>query len=383
VEQTLKNRMIEMFLFDTCTHKCAYCHYAESGKVLDGSQMKPYRDPAFIDQIVGFFIRRTTKFEKWTINLTGGEPLLMPNLRRFVDVIGEHGNRVAYNTALLVGESHPGYQYLLESVCHTEYIMASFHPEAEAIEDRYFSRLEELKKAGHSVIMRFVGHPARLHRLDELAARCRDLDIAIHATTLFSPEYPAAYTAQEKAEIMRHATSLSQIIQIEGGIDTAATRCTAGSALISVDMRTGEITPCISVRYPVIGNIYEDELRLFERPIACPRAGEISCICDVHFQQGIVEGANDRENFEREKRGYAAPIALDELRREFDKRHLLSAQPPDIGQTSTAGLLALDTEVVKAAFERNSDYFKTGYAENNHPEFKRRQFPHSPWKKGS
>ena len=256
----MTTRIVEMFLFDTCTHKCAYCHFAESGKVLDGSQIKPYRDPAFIDNIVNFFNRRTTAADKWLVTLTGGEPLLMPNLGRFVDSLAASGNKVAYYSALLVGEKHPNYCYLLESARHTDYIMASFHPEAEAIEDPFFGRLKQLKRAGHNVILRFVGHPARLHRLDELAARCRDLDIAIHATTLFSPEYPAAYTAEEKATILRHATSLSQIIQIEGGLDTAATRCTAGLALIAIDMRTGKITPCISVQFPVIGNIYEDRL---------------------------------------------------------------------------------------------------------------------------
>ncbi len=51
-------RVVEMFLFDTCTHKCAYCHFAETGKVLDASQVKPYRDPAFIDQVVEFFNSR-------------------------------------------------------------------------------------------------------------------------------------------------------------------------------------------------------------------------------------------------------------------------------------------------------------------------------------
>jgi len=174
-------RIVEMFLFDTCTHKCAYCHFAESGKVLDGSQIKPYRDPAFIDKIVNFFNRRTTAADKWLVTLTGGEPLLMPNLGRLVDGLGARGNKVAYYSALLIGE------------------------------------------------------------------------------------------------------------------------------------------------------------------IGCPRAGEISCICDIHFQQGINEGANDRKNFEREKRSYAAPIALDELRHELDKRHIFfSAQPPDIGQTKTGGFLALE-----------------------------------------
>ncbi len=97
-------RTVEMFLFDTCTHKCAYCHYAESGKVLDSSQMKPYRDPAFIDRIVFFLNVRSDDNNKWLITLTGGEPLLMPNLSRFASGIASRGNKLAFYTALLIGE---------------------------------------------------------------------------------------------------------------------------------------------------------------------------------------------------------------------------------------------------------------------------------------
>ncbi len=81
----MRYRTVEFFLFDTCTHKCAYCHFAESGKVLDSSQLNPYRDPEFIDRIVAFFSKRTTAEQKWLITLTGGEPLLTPNLSRFLD----------------------------------------------------------------------------------------------------------------------------------------------------------------------------------------------------------------------------------------------------------------------------------------------------------
>jgi organic radical activating enzyme len=372
----MKHRFAEMILFDTCTHKCAYCHFAESGKVLDNSQINPFRDPAFIDLITGFFNRRTTESDKWTITLTGGEPLLMPNLRRFVDALGTHGNKVAYYTALLIGENHPAYQYLLESARYTDYIIASFHHEAEAIEDEFFDRVKRLKQAGHSIIFRLVGHPSRLHRLDELAARCREINVAFNPITLFSPDFPKSYSAEEKAAILRFATSISQIIQIEGGLDTTTTRCTAGSALISIDMRTGRIKPCISVHNPEIGNIYDDTLDLFERPIACPGAGKVSCTCEIHFQQGIVAGADDQKHFEREKRGYVAPVALNQLKREIDEGRLrFSTCLPGIGQTKTAGLLSLETSEVKAAHAKHRSYFEGAYAAENHPEFKLRQFP--------
>jgi organic radical activating enzyme len=145
--------------------------------------MRPYRDPEFIDQIIAFFAKRTTDLDKWLLTLTGGEPLLMPNLARFLDGLARDGNRVAFYTAMLVGESHPSFQYLLKSGhLVVDYIMASFHPEAEEIEDAFFARLQRLKAAGNKVIFRLVGHPDRLHRLDELARKCEEIGVAFHVT---------------------------------------------------------------------------------------------------------------------------------------------------------------------------------------------------------
>jgi organic radical activating enzyme len=74
-------RAAEVYLFDTCTLKCGYCHLAESGKVLKAADLERYRDPAYIDRVTAFFNRRTTNSQKWNLMLTGGEPLLMPNFR--------------------------------------------------------------------------------------------------------------------------------------------------------------------------------------------------------------------------------------------------------------------------------------------------------------
>jgi organic radical activating enzyme len=371
----MQYKVAEVFLFDTCTHKCAYCHYAESGKVLDSSQIKPYRDPAFIDLIVGFFSKRTSDEQKWLVTLTGGEPLLMPNLARFVDGLGRNGNKVAFYTALLLGEKHPSFRYLMNGGAPiTDYLMVSFHPEAEEIEDQFFERVRLLKQVGHNVIFRFVAHPDRIDRLDELCDKCRALDIAFHPTPLFSPDYPQAYSMKERETLYRYLSSFSQVIQFENGIDTTGTKCSAGAQIIAVDMRTGDITPCISVFEPVLGNIYEDELDLFKNDISCPRAG-ISCICDIHFQQGIVRGADDTAFFAREKRGFVDPIDAVSMREQLEANQLrFSKAVPGVGQTGTARFLALDTEVVKQAYNGNREFLTGSYSERNHPEFRSRQF---------
>lgn len=304
-------RLAEVYLFDTCTMKCGYCWLAESGRVADASQLAPYRRTEHIDQLAAFFNSRTTPQEAWTLLLTGGEPLLMPNLGRLCSDLFRHGNKVAFYTSLFVDEGQANFQFLRDSdPADVDYLMASFHPEAEADEDAWFRKVEMLKRAGHKVFIRFVGHPERLHRLEDLSKKCQDLDVAFYAASLLSNRYPAAYTAPQRERLSSHFASTSQLIQLMGGIDTRSTRCVAGSKIIAVDLRTGNITPCISVSSPSLGNIYEDRLTLYSTDIACPEPG-INCMCDVHYQQDILTGVSDSTGFAQLKQGFAPPQRRD------------------------------------------------------------------------
>lgn len=94
-------RSSEVYLFDTCTLKCGYCHLAETGKVPKSADLDPYRDRAYIDRVTSFFCKRTSDTQKCNLMLTGGEPLLMPNFRAFCENLFEKGNRVSLYTALV------------------------------------------------------------------------------------------------------------------------------------------------------------------------------------------------------------------------------------------------------------------------------------------
>jgi hypothetical protein len=177
-------RLAEVSMFDTCTHRCGYCWLAESGQVLDFQQLERFRSTEWIDSVAGFFNSRSTASAKWLTQLSGGEPLIAPNLDRLCNALFERGNRAAFYTALLVGRNHPGFRFLLSvSAPAVDYVMASFHPEAELDEVRYFEKLTALKDAGHRMFLRFVGHPGRPGRLEYLAERCARLDIRFLPTT--------------------------------------------------------------------------------------------------------------------------------------------------------------------------------------------------------
>jgi organic radical activating enzyme len=345
-------RVAEVYMFDTCTHKCGYCWLAESGQVLDAEQLAPYRSPDFIDQVARFFTSRTSEAELWLVQLTGGEPLLAPNLDRLCDQLIEAGNSVAFYTALLLGEKHPSYRWLLKHPYPaTDYVMGSFHPEAELDEERHFRKYRALKEAGHRVFFRFVGHPSRLERLEHYADRCRELDICFYPTTLFSRSYPGAYTDQERARLRSFFTSRSQDIQLEGGVDTTASTCWAGSRNIAIDLRTGDITPCVTVDGPVIGNLFDDRLELATQPLPCPKPG-IGCMCDVHFQQNIVVGAEDDDLFERQAAGYVDPASLGRGFLAGERRRLITKGLPMYrGNETTMGDVQDDSRLIYSLAE--------------------------------
>lgn len=296
-------------LFATCTLKCGYCALAETGQVLDGRQLQHYKDKDFIERSARFFNSRTTDDEKWQLLFTGGEPLIAPNLDVLCRKLFEAGNRVAFYTSLHVGPNHAGWKLLLESSYpEVDYIMASLHPEAEQWEDTFFERVLALKERGHKVFVRFVGHPKRLHRLDELEEKCRELDVCFFPTALLTDHYPRAYDDLERATLARHFSSLTQYIQLEGGIDTTDVNCYAGGKIIGVDLQSGNITPCITMAEPIIGNVHRDELSLTAGAKPCPKKG-INCVCDIHYEQDIVIGAEDGEYFDRQKMGFVSSLA--------------------------------------------------------------------------
>mgnify|MGYP001181328919 CR=1 FL=1 len=295
-------------LFATCTMKCGYCDLAETGQVLDGRQLKPYQDKTFISRSADFFNKRTTENEKWLLIFTGGEPLLAPNLELLCNKLLNAGNRVAFYTGLHVGENSAGWKFLMSSSApQVDYVMAAFHPEAEKWEDVFFDRIRIMKNRGHKVFFRYVAHPKRLNRLDELARKCQELDICFFPAALLTNNYPGAYTAAERNQLKRYSNSLTQFIHLEGGIDTTETSCHASNKIIGVHLLSGEITPCITVDGPVIGNVHKDELSLKSDPIRCPNAG-VNCVCEIHYEQDIVIGAEDSKSFCQRKKGFVDPI---------------------------------------------------------------------------
>jgi hypothetical protein len=293
----------------------------------------------------------------------------MPNFSRFCSNLFEVGNRVSLYTALIIDRNHPSFRFLTSHAApQFDYLMCSFHPEAEAQEEEYWRKVEALKDAGHNVIVRFVGHPKRLHLLERLSKKCKEIDVCFYPTTLFSKNYPGAYSDDEKSLLTRYFSSLSQTIQLAGGIDTTNTKCYAGSRIIATYLTSGDIWPCISVQKPLLGNVYQDRLVLEEDAISCPKPG-MACNCDVHFQQDVVIGTEDSDRFARVKAGYMEPMTVAEQSQLCEDRGLhFSAAPKGIGNVEDDQTLIYSKAFVKSQLLKTIGSASPSMTANNQSE---------------
>lgn len=290
-----RNVTAEIFLFDTCTHRCGYCYLAETGRVLDRSQLERFRNEEFLQQFISFFVRRSKEQDiRWKFSLTGGEPMLMPNIERIFDAWAEVDSSFSIYTSLNVSHRSPAWDAIVRHAAHMDYVMCSLHSEDRKTEDRFFEGMERLRDAGVPVLMRVVGHPERLQHLDRWAEKCEELKLPFYPTAMLGEHYPTRYTDKERAILNKYQKTLGQWLLMEGGVDTRNVRCSAGAKVIYLYLESGEIYPCIHLQEPAIGNLYEDRLELGESDARkpCPAAG-IACSCDIHYFHDIVSGAED------------------------------------------------------------------------------------------
>lgn len=295
----VEHSIMEMWCFDTCNFNCGYCGLVHERLVQRNEQLDPFRKLEFIDKILCFFRNQRPAGRPWAVLLTGGEPLLMPNLDYLVRGLGETGDCVGIYSNL----SAPLSKVLSPlALSHLAYVQASFHPDWHAGKFRseaFFANVAEASAAGVPVVIRFVGSPHLLHLLPELAEKCVELGVGFLPTTLFDPKYPRSYTREQRATLASFMGSYSSLLQLDGGVNMRGRMCSAADRIFATRLHQGgDITPCISTAGPHLGNIFENVLvaRTGKKPCFKP---DQMCSCDIHFQQDIVDRADDSMNFKR------------------------------------------------------------------------------------
>jgi len=303
-----ESNIMEFWALKACNFKCGYCGLVETGEINDNSHILFYKDKQNREKIARFFTNNKPCGRNWAVMLTGGEPFLLPEIDDLVNRIAFGGNTICFYT----NNSIPVSKILSNSALrHVQYIQASFHPDwhmAAREKTTFFDNVELIKAQGVPVLVRFVGSVFLLPLLPELSRICEEIGVCFYVTACFDEKYPENYTPEERAELASYMGGYSSLLQLDGGVDMRGRICQAGSRLFATRFHDNfNVSPCITIGTPIIGNILDDWLSPYSGGVSCLN-NNILCTCDIHFQQGIVSGVDDSHNYEQQLNGFTTSV---------------------------------------------------------------------------
>jgi organic radical activating enzyme len=344
-------RYIETMLFHTCNFNCAYCGFVTGGTVRYADDLAPYRDPDYIRAVLDFLERHEGGY-KWVVQLSGGEPLLMPNLPMFASSLIRRGNKIRYNTNLSLPIEKDSEWLDANPPEGIDVLMVSLHPEGMQKYDMMLERIAALKAMGYPIITRTVAHPKAFDWIDRVAGDMAKLDVSYTPLPMFSKAYPQAYSPEQRATLETHIKAFSGLIQLNGGLDVSGRLCHAGSRLFALGLGHtggGDLFRCVSThQYAKLGNIFKDRhIRFLDGPKLCARPDR-HCTCAFHFETDMVMGAEDSGTYTRMKAGHteAAKPAFDDFARQNDLKFLYHRGPAPQGTEIGEELLIYDPAAV-------------------------------------
>lgn len=169
---------LRISLTNQCNLKCHYCHNEGQGH----NCAVKFLSMDFVDGLIDYCVRGSYKLKK--INITGGEPLLHPQLNDIVKKLSNITDslRINTNAVLLTEEWARGLIKL--GVSEFKFGVDSFWSETDCSEiktenlNRISSLVNAIKEQGGSVVINMVVTPYNHHLIDDMVNICQQLCIS-------------------------------------------------------------------------------------------------------------------------------------------------------------------------------------------------------------
>jgi len=275
---------------DFCNFNCSYCSQLYQNK--PRSNFRTIN----IEKALKFFDE--TK-KTWLVYFYGGEPFLHPN---FIELCQELTKKhyLSIDTNLSSRQVNDFCKKINPK--KVKFITCSLHileREKLNLTKDFIDKVKALKKAGFNVIVTQVMWPPIIERFDNILDYLNKQNIAISPFafigTYKNKFYPDSYTKKERKKIFSYIKNFVQKEKVnvdkneminvsvfvdyikflvKGNFSFKNSMCTSGFKSIRIKS-DGNITRCDSDSQP-LGNIHQDELKLFEKPQSCTNQ---NCFC--------------------------------------------------------------------------------------------------------
>jgi hypothetical protein len=308
-------------VYQDCNFSCEFCKAVILKRRGEGPSeaFKRFNDLTFHDQILRLFDEELSQVGPWTIGITGGEPLMMPNLPYLSKELIQRGHRIRYNTNLSI-PIEKNTEFLDANPPEAvEVFMVSIHPESHPRLDEILERARVLKGMGYRLIVRSVATPESLSTLPILDEVCREIGITFTPLALRDETKPEVYTPEEFVLVRSLMKGYPELLALYGGVNSEERVCHAGSRSLVMgttdEVPWGVIKHCehcqepvlamLNLSEPAIGPGIGDQLSKEPAPCPCP---ESMCRCPGIFEHDLVVGLEAEKRYEQMCCGATKPI---------------------------------------------------------------------------
>jgi len=255
-----------------CNFRCPFCWFDRNWEEMDKLNLYPS-----LEKVVATWKRILDNYGECHIMITGGEPSLYPN---FIELIAElskmHTMKV---TSQLSGDYYTFARKIdPKRVC----LDMNYHP-LEALAEPFIRKVLTLKKYGFSGGVCYLAYPPQMDKIDYYRQKFEENGINFALAAFWGEyngkKYPESYTEQEKEKIAPFIGDAARIKYHLEGQKTLGKLCRAGNIYASIKA-DGNVTRCGPLSHKSIGNIFDDNFRLLDKPMPCE--AEI-CPCDEYI----------------------------------------------------------------------------------------------------
>jgi len=276
-------------LHHICNQQCPYCVAVDrQPHVFEALRITKSRVA-----IERFFASRPPM----NIMLTGGEPLITPNVDRFLANLVEYGHSISLQSNLRAGaELFTGAVPPEKTV----WITSTLHSVAYERRHEYARTVRSLRDQGYPIVTKLVLDDLVLEHLEELYDLLAEAGAGVLLSPLVLPE-PAQdglpvrrYSDADWKRIAPRITLRSTWLFFAGGFHSLGRPCHAGSRAFHGRLVNGSIAGCAHSFPQDLGDIYANALRPAEALVTCALK---RCSCDYNYYTGVIEGLDDTGGF--------------------------------------------------------------------------------------
>jgi MoaA/NifB/PqqE/SkfB family radical SAM enzyme len=216
------------------------------------------------------------KYGECHIMITGGEPTSYPD---FIDVVFELSKMHTIKVTSQLSGDMESFASKLDP--GRVVLDMNFHP-LEAEFESYVKKVLLLKSAGFKGGVCYLAYPPQMDKIDYYNRKFSENGISFALAAFWGEyngkKYPDSYTDEEKEMMKPFLGDISRVQYHLNGQKTKGKLCRAGNVYASIKA-DGTVTRCGPLSHKPIGNLFDNNFRLFSQPMPCE--AEV-CPCDEY-----------------------------------------------------------------------------------------------------